>query len=427
MKKDLKKFSSFAIGALCMTMGVVALTGCNKTGESESEGKSGYSGTLKVAGPNAQLDWISARLAEFNAERVADGYPSITFETLALEESEVDSAVADWAAGPDVYHFASDKIQNLFAQGALAQVRGTYKTFLTSTMSASAVEAGFFADKQLGYPYDGGNGYFLYYDKTVEGIEDAIGSMESLLALAASTGKTVAYDLKTAYYSAGAFFNYGARYNLTIDSQGQTTSIEADFDSEKGLKAGKAIYNIVTNESFVSSTAKGPGNDVLATVSGPWSAAQYATDVGGEDNLGCAKLPTVTVDGDTKNLGSYLGYKVLGVNPMVSSGDDDRLAAAHEVAMYLAGEEVQTKRFEDFSTVPTNNNVKNLDKVKSSKVVNAIVSQSEFAVAQTAVPPKIWTAPQTFVEGIINKTITLENMQAALVTMNEAIESASNS
>ncbi|MGM9873689.1 MAG: extracellular solute-binding protein [Bacilli bacterium] len=433
MKKDLKKFSSFAIGALCMTMGVVALTGCNKSPatsdstEDTSTGKSSYSGTLKVAGPSLQLSWIAARLAEFNAQRVEEGYPSITFETLALEESEADSAVSDWSAGPDVYQFASDKIQNLYGQGALAQIRGSYRTFLNETVDPEAVSIGYFANKQLGYPFDGGNGYFLYYDKTVDGIEKAIGSMESLLALATTTNKTIGYDLRTAYYSAGAFFTFGARYNLTINAQGETESIEADFDSEKGLKAGKAIYNIVKHDKFVSSTTKGPGGNVLATVSGPWSYSDYSTDVGGVDNLGCAKLPTVTVDGDTKNLGSFLGYKVLGVNPQASSGNDDRLAAAHEVAMYLCSEEVQEKRFDDFSTVPTNINVKQLQKVKDSKVVSAIFDQSEFAVAQTAVPPQIWTAPQTFVAGIINGTITLDNMQEALITMNEAIEASSNS
>lgn len=425
MKKDLKKFSSLAIGALCMTMGVVALTGCNKTGD-DSVAKSTYGGTLKIAGPNAQLEWITARLAEFNTARVEEGLPSITFETLALEESEADSKVADWAAGPDVYHFASDKVQSLYSQGALAQIRGAYKKFLTSTMDQTAIDGGFFANKQLGYPYDGGNGYFLYYDKTVEGIEDAIGSIEDLLALATTLNKTVSYDLNTAFYSAGALFTYGARYELEINNQGQITNIEADFDSAKGLKAGKAIYKIVKDPAYVSSTSKGPGGNVLATVSGPWSASQYATDVGGEANLGCAKLPTVTVDGDTKNLGSFLGYKVLGVNPQASSGNDERLAAAHEVAMYLASKEVQEKRFDSFSTVPTNKEVKELQKVKDSKVVNAIINQTPFAVPQTAVPPQIWTAPQTFVKGIVDGTVTLENMQDALITMNEAIEASSS-
>ena len=77
-------------------------------------------------------------------------------------------------------------------------------------------------------------------------------------------------------------------------------------------------------------------------------------------------LCSIMVDGETKNLSSYLGYKMLGVNPLVSAADTQRLLAAHNFARYLSSKEVQEKRFDTFGIAPTNKEVSALEKVKAA-------------------------------------------------------------
>ena len=67
-------------------------------------------------------------------------------------------------------------------------------------MGPGAAGAAKFAGKTLAYPYDGGNGYFLYYNKNLLKAED-VSSIEGLLAKATTLGMKVAYPLETAYYS----------------------------------------------------------------------------------------------------------------------------------------------------------------------------------------------------------------------------------
>ena len=72
----------------------------------------------------------------------------------------------------------------------------------------------------------------------------------------------------------------------------------------------------------------------------------------------------------------------------------------------------------------TNKEVVTLDKVTSSESIKAINEQAKYAVPQTAVPGNIWTAPQTFTQGIIDGTVTLDNMATALETLNASIEAS---
>ena len=90
----------------------------------------------------------------------------------------------------------------------------------------------------LAYPYDGGNGYFLYYNKNLLKAED-VSSIEGLLAKATTLGMKVAYELETAFYSMGLLFTFGADWQFTTNSQGAVTNITADFNSERVLRLVK--------------------------------------------------------------------------------------------------------------------------------------------------------------------------------------------
>lgn len=413
MKKNFKLFAVSA--AVLLTAGALASCGEGGSGPSFTDE---YSGKLTYSGPESQEKWVRQVAADYNAERKAQGIPEIKFEFVQHGEDKVDSEVTDWSTGPDVYAFASDKVMPLFQAGALA----TIKDSINNTMTDAAIEASQFAGRTVSYPYAGDNGYFLFYNKSLVTAEDCA-TIEGLMNKAASLEMGVAYPLNTAFYSAGALFTYGAGYDINVDDSGKVQSIEATFNTAEGLKAGKAIYQIMKHSAYVETQAAPiAANKLVACIDGSWNVSAYQTAMGAD--FACMKLPTVTVDGETKNLSSYLGYKMLGVNPLVSAGDTQRLLAAHNFARYLSSKEVQEKRFDTFGIAPTNKEVSALEKVTSSAAIKAIGDQAKYAVPQTAVPGNIWSAPQAFTQGIIDGTITLENMEAALETLNASIEAS---
>ena len=242
----------------------------------------------------------------------------------------------------------------------------------------------------------------------------------------------VAYPLETAYYSMGLLFTFGADWQFTTNSQGAVTKITADFDGDKGIKAGKALVNIMTNSAWQNSQGAPTGKDstvgegeaavttkIVACVDGTWNAAQYKKAMG--DAYACTKLPTVTVDGETKNLSSFLGYKLFGVNPQTSSGDATRLSICHALANYLVGKDAQDARFDARTIVPTNREVLALDKVQAMEHIAAIGEQAQYAHAQGALPDTTWTAPTDLSAAVKDKKMTVDNVGTYMANFNTAI------
>lgn len=335
---------------------------------------------------------------------------------------KVDSEVLDWVVGPDVYEFASDKITVLYQKGALARLVGDNADFVTENNSELGVSLATFNENLYAYPYTGDNTYYVQYDTSFYTAED-VKSIETMLDKAAEAGKRVGYNLGEAFWSAGALFTYGADYKMVFDEDGAITSVSADFDGEAGQKAIKAMYQIMQSPAWQNEmAAPTPTNNLVACIAGTWDIAAYKEALG--DNYGCAVMPTVTVDGDTKHLGAFLGGKLLGVNPQVSQGDNDRLVAAHELAKYLSGEESQLARFEENGIAPCNKAAAANSKVTSDPNVQALVAQQEFAHAQTAVPANFWTAPNTLYTAMQDGSFTLEEIATYAKTLNDSIKAS---
>ena len=398
MKMNLK--TTTLLGVAILALGGLVSCGSNPpSGDSTPTPDSGSGDSkpmsLAVSGPSNQDEWLRTTLQNFNAKRTAAGKAAVTFDVLAYEENSIDSAVADWTVGPDVFAFASDKIMTLYQAGALGAVPSKAVSEYQDTMKAGAMELyGKFANKYVAYPYDSSNGYFLYYDKSVLSETD-VETVDGILAKC-SADRTFAYNLEEAFYGIGALFTWGSRFEITTNPAGVTTNIEADFNTDAGLKAAKGALKLLREKTKRIATQSAPtaANKIAAAIDGTWNAAAYKAQMG--ENFACAKLPTITVDGETRNLSSFLGYKLYGVNPVRSNKDTARLALAHEVAQYLVSEEVQLSRYQTFGVGPTLKSLINSPEIQADAALTAINAQSEFAVAQTAVPGNVWTAPNTF-------------------------------
>lgn len=422
----MKKIFAF-LSLIVLSFALVACGGSNNDGDKpgENPGEKGKTITLNYSGTASDRAFNETLFEKFKEARKAAGDKNTyVINYLEIGPDVIDSTILDWTApnAPDVFEAASDKIGILYSKGALARVAGKYGEFIDQYMAGFgatlvSLNGGYYA-----YPYTGDNTYYLQYDKSVF-TEEEVKSMETLLDAAHAKGYKVAYNLETAFWGAAALFTFGADYATEYDEDGNVTKITADFNGPAGLKAAQAIMKIMSHPAWENGDGVPDAeSQVKATIGGTWNISAFKEHYG--ENYGCAVMPTVTVDGETKNLGCFVGGKFLGVNPQVSSGDTDRLVAAHELAMFLAGEEAQTARYETFGIGPCHSEAKKNPAMENDPNILVLNQQALFGHPQDAVPAAFWTAPQTFIGGIKDGTITAENLQEALNTLNQSITGA---
>ncbi len=409
-----KKIGMLVLSSVCL-MGLASCGG--EAGDSVE--------TLTVSGPAAQGEFIAKIGEEYNAQREAKGLSRVTIKVTAHEENSIDSDITNWQDGPDVFAFGSDKTQEIFKKGGLSPVVGENAQYVKDNNTDAAVVASTFAGKLYSYPYTGDNGYFLMYNKKYFKGEDAekYKSVEGIFEVCEKNNKKFGYPLSTAYYGAGALYTFGADYSITFKKDGSTDKVEADFDSQKGIDAGK-IFLTIMNSAYWEDTnnvAPGVGNDLVASIEGSWNVAKFSEQMG--NDFGCAKMPTITIAGhEATTIGSMLGYKLMGVNGTIQ--DADKLALAHDFAKFMTSPKVQEERFDALSVGPTAKSVVSLQKVQDTPHIKALADQGPYARTVTVVPANIWKAPATFAESVKNKEINESNLAEAMKTLNDSIKAS---
>lgn len=364
--------------------------------------------TLVLSGAEDQKTFVMGKANEYLKAQKLDSKYVLTYT--AHGEDKIDSEVADWTAetAPDLYSFSCDKSTPLAAAGALAIVPDEYAEQMKKALSETAYASATFNGDLVGYAYTASNGYFTYYDSSLEGIDaivrdnkagSIVDNIEDWLSYCETHNKKFAYNLKEAFYTVGALTTFGASFNVEYTRDGAVKKITSDFASEKGMKAAKMMLKIMKSPALVY-TQDAPGvNDVAFCVNGAWALSNDSE--GNKSAYTDAKvktttLPNATVDGEKKHIRSFAGTKLYGVNPSKSSGNSERLNTLHGIANYLTSDDVQSARFDDSQQAPSSKAVSATDKVKSNAALSALANQSADGLAQANLPGNIWSAPATF-------------------------------
>ena len=393
----MKKFRILAIISALLVL-CLALVACGNKDNTPDEPEKKEKITLTVWGSQEDQEMLKAMCAAYAAAN-----PDKEYKFLFGVQGEGDAAdkvLNDVTSGPDVFSFASDQINKLYAGGALARVGGAIETNIKEINSAGSVDAATInvngQDQLFAYPCTEDNTLFLYYDKSVIG-EDDLDTLDELLDAAHAAGKKVHFKLNDdGWYLSSFFFTYPElKYEVTYDESLVETAVDINFDDDKGLAVMKALAHYVNHPALViqtddakliagfTPTAEGVV-DVAAGVSGIWNAKTIESILG--DNMGVAKLPTVEIGGEEKQLTTFMGCKLIGVN-----GYSKNKAEAHKLAQWLTNEQNQIKRYETRGFGPSNIAAANNEKVKNDNVLSAVLAQSKFSRAQTSVPSNYWT------------------------------------
>lgn len=344
-------------------------TDSDATGEAASWGDV----TLTMWGAEEDQTMLREMADAFIAENADKG--NITINIGACSEADAkDNILTDPTAAADVFAFADDQLNELVAAGALQEVTLNADDVKSRNLEGS-VEAASLDGKLYAYPMTADNGYFLYYDSSVISAEDAQ-TVDGILAAAAAAGRTFDMTLNDGWYIYSFFA--GAGLEATLADDGVNTV--CNWNEEPGADVAQAVMDIASNSAFVSAPdadiVSGITNGtVCAAVSGTWNA-KVAQETWGE-NYAATKLPTYTMNGEQVQMGSFAGYKLVGVNPHSAN-----VGVAMMLADYITNEANQQKRFEDRQLGPSNINVNASEAVQAAPAIAALAAQSDFSDLQ---------------------------------------------
>ena len=338
--------------------------------------------------------WVANEIVELTKKQIEDfnatNDQGIVFNATIEAVGEGDAAtqmVTDVEAGGDIFCFAQDQFARLVEAGALAKLGQNAAKIVTENTDKDAVAAVTTGDGTLwAYPLTADNGYFMYYDKSVIPEED-VDSMEALIADCEKAQKNFAFEMQTsAWYLASFFFGTGCVSEWQTDEDGKFVGVKDTFNSPAGLIAAKGMQKLVTSPIHVSSSeASAFANGAAIVVTGTWASSAIKNILG--DNMGVADLPSFEVDGQQYHLGSFFGFKLMGVKPQT---DPVRGAVLHLLAQYLTGAKCELERHEANGWGPANLEAQADEAVANDPILQAVYEQKNYGVVQSAIHGSWW-------------------------------------
>ena len=326
-------------------------------------------------------------------EKYADTRYSFRIKKSPIGEDKAGGKILEGPKdGADVFSFADDQLAGLVEAGAIAEVANLFNNNVKAENSEKAVEVCTVNGTSYAFPKTSDNGYFMYYDKTVFTDED-VQSFDAMIAKAKEAGKAVFFEMGNAWYNAGFFFTAGC--TIKYENGVQT----ATLNSDEGVAAVKAMCHIAENigsgfegdpgsagaNAFIAQGFK--DGKLAAAVTGTWNGPAIKEAIG-DANVGAAKLPTVLMNDEQKQLDSFGGYKLIGVNAYTKYP-----ITAQTLAYYLGKAESQVKRYTARGLIPTATAALEEDAIKNDVARIAIAAQEPFSHAQgQSVAGKFWGA-----------------------------------
>lgn len=377
----MKKLLSTLIASLML----LSVSACSPSSNNSTttETKTGDTVSLTVWGSQEEQAVLQGMVDEF-----IQAHPETKWDIKLGVVSEADAKtryLEDPAAAADVFAFANDQINDLVGAGALYKVTRNAEE-IKSRNSEGSIEGASYDGQLYGYPMTADNGYFLYYDSSVFTEED-VKSLDSMLAKAAAANKKVFMDVSNGWYIASFFLGNGG--TLTIEDGVQVTN----FNNEKGLETAEAIKAFTADPAFLTGDdsifVAGMGDTIAAGVSGTWNAAAIKEALG--DNYAATKLPEFTTKSGLVQMGSFVGYKVLGVNSQTKYPEQ-----AMDLADFLTNEDNQKKRFEARQLLPSNINAASMPEVSEDVAIAALQAQNPFGTSQKNVLGTYWAPAEAF-------------------------------
>ena len=396
---------------LASTMMLGACSG--QSGKSSQGTDTDLSGTYDITMWGSETEGVPELFAQQvkDFEAVNEGIKiNLTYEEVS-EASASSKVLTSVDEAADIYCFAQDQFADLVLGQALSPLGKAAGEAVSNANDAGSVAGAKSGDTLYAYPMTADNGYFMYYDKSVIS-EDIVGDLEAIVAACEAAGKNFSMETNTsAWYIASFFFGAGCTSQWTTNADGDFIAVQDDFNSAKGLVAMRGMQHLVKSANYVSSSSCdeqfNAAIPAAVVVSGTWDYNKAKAALG--DNLGVAELPSFKVDGTSYHLGSFSGFKLMGVKPQTNQ---KKLAVCHKLATYLTGEKCQLERFNTAAWGPSNKVAAASEAVKANPALSALIAQAPYAKPQGQIPGAWWDFAKVLgsvaAEAALDDTVALQ-------------------
>ncbi len=423
-----KKVLALALaGAMCLS----AFVGCSGSSSSSNSGSSSsdnkdsqtetttaeeekITATIKVWSPAEDQaadkgEWLQTRCEAFNAAH-PNWDLTFVYETCG-EDKAAETISTDPTAAADVFMFANDQVNKLIDMDAIAKLGGATADYVKTTNSEAIVDSVTVDGSIYGVPYTT-NTWYMFYNKSIFS-EDDIKNLDTMLSKA-----KVAFPLTNSWYIASFY----AANGCTLFGDGTDEAAGIDFSGDKAVAVTDYLVDLVANPNFMNDES-GAGiaglkdGTVGAMFTGSWDAANIKAALG--DNFGVAACPTITINGEEKQLYSFAGSKAVGVN---KNTEYPQVAVA--LALWLANSESQQTRYESRGVVPCNTELLADDAVKSDELViaqNTTFDSTSIMQPFVTAMNNYWSPAENMGKALAAKTVTHENAAAQTEDMNTAM------
>lgn len=282
----------------------------------------------------------------------------------------------------DVYFIADDQLRLLVEDNALATVEDTALESVMESVggpNSVAVAAASLHGTMYAYPCTASNGYFLYYNKNYLS-EDDVKDLDTILDVASKNGKKFGMEMTSGWYLYSFFTAAGLDAHISEDNSTNICDWADETKPISGADVVDKLFEITSKDSFVSVNnddfIKGiKSGDIIAGISGTWNSTEV--EAAFKDGYGACKLPCYNIKGESLQMHSVAGYKLVGVNPYSNNID-----WAHKLAQWFTNEDNQLIRFQQIGEGPANRKVAASDEVKSSIAIAALADQIQYGHLQ---------------------------------------------
>ena len=403
----MKRLMCIVLAALlCVSL----LSGCGgKSGDSSSQGP--VEVTVTVWGPQEDQSEDNGKWLQTQCEAFAAAHPEwkISFNYGVCSEGDAKTNIGtDPSAGADVYLFANDQIPDLIKSGGIAELGGSTVETIKSNNSQTTVNTVTYEGSVYGVPFTG-NTWFMYYDKSVFSEED-IKSLDAML----QKGK-VAFPLDNSWYIASFYVANGC---TLFGATGGDAAAGIDFSGDKAVQVTNFLVDLIANPNF-SNGDVGTNADAKAFFSGTWDY-QKALDAYG-DNLGIAAAPSVTINGELKQMKAFAGSKAVGVNPATALyKEHPEIAVA--LAGFLGGTDAQKAHYELRNIIPTDTNITVNDALAQAQM--DAMSYASIVQPLQANMGQYWGPAESMGKELVAGAVNHENAAEKTETMNTSMNSS---
>lgn len=410
----MKKLLSTILTAVCC-LGTVGLTsGCGERAASQKENV-----TLSVWCAHDDISLTEQLIEDFKKEYSDKAVFNITIS----EEEELsckETVLANPSGAADVYAFAADQFKALHDANALLEITLNTGEIINANggSDSGAIRCSSADGKLFAYPKTASNGYFLYYNSDYF-TEDDVKSLDRILEVAEKAGKKVTIDYTSGWYIYSFFKGAGLDVDLNPDGLTNACSWNSTDGQYTGKDVAEAMFRIAQHPAFVSG-----GNDdfkkfvkdgdVIAGINGAWNSTLVQEAFG--DGYAAAKLPVYTLKGDSVQMCSFAGYKMIGVNSATEYPE-----WSMRLAEWLTNEKSQTERFKQRGEAPSNVNAAKSPDVESAPAIRALNEQSSYGYLQN-VGEAFWQPAYVFGTTIAAGNPDSTDLQILLDIMVRGIE-----